>query len=616
MHEAEEACPVSGPPVPPSGPPPAQDPEELLRVLQQLIQHSKEEQQIEQLCRIFERSSSDEQLLSRETLTALQSAINGLVQFNVDPRSLPPGLLPQLARLKDSLEATNALHNTASASASAAAPSASPCRGSPSSSSPSSLSPCQIDSYPLLMPSLTLPASMDSACSNRQPQQQQHLLQNQIHVPGSPMMASVSPRGGVPPQLIPLRTLSGSPVRLTSGSPTVSCSAASCFDMGQSSHTQLTPLSPGRDPQHVTQQRIPHGDNSVTNTTGYDAHTCYTNQSPTPGPTIPVQSVQGPVLSSGIDCAHQVEVNFPQLHALLSLLRRGSSATPYPTQSSVHTSSSQRSFPVCSSPSPPFLTRCHSPSSSASFQQQHQNRTIAPSPPAQQLSPSILCQQHSSDRMTDSNQFLPPSPPHFFTTTTTSSSAASDNATSNSPSMSSPTTAKASSPLFRGSMMMSSPGHSSNSSVSSEDEDSEQESEALIEYSPSHSPNHGSNPGEELALTTTSSTTTSSRPRRHPSHSQASGRRYVDITEYLCLPQKEAAARLGMKNTTLSKHFAAVVNKSRKWPYRRIKQIDKEIKSARESVPEGQPLPPEVEEKIRILEAKRQMEMKPVVIPL
>lgn len=71
-----------------------------------------------------------------------------------------------------------------------------------------------------------------------------------------------------------------------------------------------------------------------------------------------------------------------------------------------------------------------------------------------------------------------------------------------------------------------------------------------------------------------------------------------------------------MKNTTLSKHFAAVVNKSRKWPYRRIKQIDKEIKSARESVPEGQPLPPEVEEKIRILEAKRQMEMKPVVIPL
>ncbi|KAH3743324.1 hypothetical protein Pelo_15290 [Pelomyxa schiedti] len=92
----------------------------------------------------------------------------------------------------------------------------------------------------------------------------------------------------------------------------------------------------------------------------------------------------------------------------------------------------------------------------------------------------------------------------------------------------------------------------------------------------------------------------------------SASRRYVDITEYLCMPQKDAAAKLGMKNTTLSKHFAAVVHKERKWPYRRIKQLDKEILLAKSSVPAGMPVPPGVEEKIRVLTAKRQLELKPV----
>ena len=57
---------------------------------------------------------------------------------------------------------------------------------------------------------------------------------------------------------------------------------------------------------------------------------------------------------------------------------------------------------------------------------------------------------------------------------------------------------------------------------------------------------------------------------------QHSGPNYTDITEYLNMPQNEAAKRLQIPTSTLSKRWKeAVVN--RKWPYRTVCKIDKEV---------------------------------------
>jgi len=51
---------------------------------------------------------------------------------------------------------------------------------------------------------------------------------------------------------------------------------------------------------------------------------------------------------------------------------------------------------------------------------------------------------------------------------------------------------------------------------------------------------------------------------------------YLDVTPYLNMPQKDAATRLNIPTSTLSKRWKDAV-KQRKWPYRIVSKLDREI---------------------------------------
>ncbi|GAM29083.1 hypothetical protein SAMD00019534_122590 [Acytostelium subglobosum LB1] len=61
-----------------------------------------------------------------------------------------------------------------------------------------------------------------------------------------------------------------------------------------------------------------------------------------------------------------------------------------------------------------------------------------------------------------------------------------------------------------------------------------------------------------------------------PTQSSGADPNYIDITDLLVLPQKEAAARLGISESMLCKRFKECTR--RKWPYRYLRKIDKVIK--------------------------------------
>jgi len=113
--------------------------------------------------------------------------------------------------------------------------------------------------------------------------------------------------------------------------------------------------------------------------------------------------------------------------------------------------------------------------------------------------------------------------------------------------------------------------------------------------------------GHQLATTTNDNNELIPVPR---------GQNYVDITEYLNMPQADAAKKLGIPPSTLSKRWKEAVRK-RKWPYRMICKIDKEIMTLLHNVPQGPnapPLPEEIETALGISLRKRQEELRPVVI--
>jgi len=117
----------------------------------------------------------------------------------------------------------------------------------------------------------------------------------------------------------------------------------------------------------------------------------------------------------------------------------------------------------------------------------------------------------------------------------------------------------------------------------------------------------GESHGQQLATTTNDNNELIPVPR---------GQNYVDITEYLNMPQADAAKKLGIPPSTLSKRWKEAVRK-RKWPYRMICKIDKEIMTLLHNVPQGPnapPLPEEIETALGISLRKRQEELRPVVI--
>eukprot|EP01089_Gocevia_fonbrunei_P004755 TRINITY_DN14810_c0_g1_i1.p1 TRINITY_DN14810_c0_g1~~TRINITY_DN14810_c0_g1_i1.p1 ORF type:complete len:213 (+),score=35.45 TRINITY_DN14810_c0_g1_i1:91-729(+) len=100
-------------------------------------------------------------------------------------------------------------------------------------------------------------------------------------------------------------------------------------------------------------------------------------------------------------------------------------------------------------------------------------------------------------------------------------------------------------------------------------------------------------------------------------HQKQKGTSYLDITEFLNLPQTEAAKRLGIPPSTLSKRWKEAVNR-RKWPWRTVCKIDKEIMTLLHNVPQGESsqMPLEVQNRLAYLLRKRQQELKPVTVRL
>lgn len=90
---------------------------------------------------------------------------------------------------------------------------------------------------------------------------------------------------------------------------------------------------------------------------------------------------------------------------------------------------------------------------------------------------------------------------------------------------------------------------------------------------------------------------------------------WINITNYLNLPQSEAAKQLNIPTSSLSKRWKESA-RNRKWPYRAVCKLDKEIMTLMHNIPPGSTLPPDIEEKLSKLLKERQEMLKPVIIRL
>jgi len=92
--------------------------------------------------------------------------------------------------------------------------------------------------------------------------------------------------------------------------------------------------------------------------------------------------------------------------------------------------------------------------------------------------------------------------------------------------------------------------------------------------------------------------------------------KFVDVTPYLTLPQHEAAKKLGIPSSTLAKRWKEA-SCNRKWPYRTVSKLDKEILTLLKNVENAKTeLSPSVEATLGVLLRKRQEELKTVLVRL
>eukprot|EP01114_Cavostelium_apophysatum_P024698 TRINITY_DN975_c0_g1_i1.p1 TRINITY_DN975_c0_g1~~TRINITY_DN975_c0_g1_i1.p1 ORF type:complete len:282 (+),score=65.08 TRINITY_DN975_c0_g1_i1:200-1045(+) len=92
--------------------------------------------------------------------------------------------------------------------------------------------------------------------------------------------------------------------------------------------------------------------------------------------------------------------------------------------------------------------------------------------------------------------------------------------------------------------------------------------------------------------------------------------KFVDVTPFLTLPQHEAAKKLGIPSSTLAKRWKEA-SCNRKWPYRTVSKLDKEILTLLKNVENAKTeLSPSVEATLGLLLKKRQEELKTVLVRL
>jgi len=89
---------------------------------------------------------------------------------------------------------------------------------------------------------------------------------------------------------------------------------------------------------------------------------------------------------------------------------------------------------------------------------------------------------------------------------------------------------------------------------------------------------------------------------------------YMDIAPYLKYSQREAARKLGVPSSTLSKRWKEATM-DRKWPYRMIAKIDKDLKSLAPTTTRER-FDPNTELAIKILTKRKQEHLRPVFVRL
>ena len=96
--------------------------------------------------------------------------------------------------------------------------------------------------------------------------------------------------------------------------------------------------------------------------------------------------------------------------------------------------------------------------------------------------------------------------------------------------------------------------------------------------------------------------------RLRPGHS------YVDIAEYLSMAQAKAANKLHLPPSSMSKRWKESVGPNRKWPYRILCKIDKEITVLLHNIPPGTAPPRELGERLDDLMRQREYQLRPASI--